>query len=338
MTNIALTHVCNLACPYCFAATTMNQMGTRPGNRFIALDDFAQRLDFLERSGMRQARLIGGEPTLHPQFAEIMAMARGRGFTIMLFSNGLMPSRALDCLAALSPAVCLVLLNMNASHGDGQLSQTEVERRRTTLQRLGPRALLGFNIYQPNFALDELLTLIRQYQCQPAIRLGLAQPILGGENVFLSPKQYPLVGDKIATLARHAAAQGITLEFDCGFVRCMFSQSAWQILQESQAKMGLHCNPILDINLDGQVIHCFPLTGRVQTDLRPQTNATTLRQQLAQQTQPYRLSGMYPECSSCPFKQRGECTGGCLAHTLHRFRHRSIRLVVPDRNNQKASV
>lgn len=336
MTNIALSNVCNLACPYCFAATTMNRTDKQPGNRFISLDDFAQRLDFLERSGIGQARLIGGEPTLHPQFADLVALARGRGFNIMLFSNGLMPSRALDCLTSLSPEVCLVLLNMNATHSHGQLNQTEVERRRTTLQRLGPRALLGFNIYQPNFSLDELFGLIRPYQCQPAIRLGLAQPILGGENEFLPPKQYPLVGDKIAMLAPHAAAQGITLEFDCGFVRCMFSDTAWQILQESQAKMGLHCNPILDISLDGQVIHCFPLTGRVQTALRPQADAPDLRQQLVQQTQPYRLSGLYPECSLCPFKQRGECTGGCLAHTLQRFRRHSVRLVIPGRDNQKA--
>ena len=77
---------------YCFAgaylATSRDQ-----GAAFIDAAAFEQRLDFLERSGIPEARLIGGEPTLHPAFPDLVAAARSRGLRITVFSHGLMPRR-----------------------------------------------------------------------------------------------------------------------------------------------------------------------------------------------------------------------------------------------------
>lgn len=36
------------------------------------MEDFEWLLDFLKRSGENQVRLIGGEPTLHPQFIKFV--------------------------------------------------------------------------------------------------------------------------------------------------------------------------------------------------------------------------------------------------------------------------
>ncbi|MEI2610374.1 MAG: radical SAM protein [Candidatus Promineifilaceae bacterium] len=329
MCNLTISTLCNLHCPYCFAVMYMDQATCSATTPFISLDTFAHQLAFLERSGMDQARLIGGEPTLHPQFPALVAMARARGLRVLIFSNGLMPARSLACLETLAPEECLVLLNMNTAHRTRPLSETEQKQRQATMMRLGPRVLLGFNIYQIPFDLEALLPVIQQAHCQPAIRLGLAHPILGGTNAYLSPQQYRLAGEKIVAFAQHAAAYGVTLEFDCGFVRCMFSPAELALLQATGANIGWHCNPILDVGLDGQVIHCFPLTGHIQTNMAAGNAAADLRQILTAKTQIYRQVGIYPECSSCLAKQQGNCTGGCLAHTWRRFRQRPIRLVWP---------
>ncbi|HRQ42016.1 MAG TPA: radical SAM protein [Chloroflexota bacterium] len=331
MANLAISNVCNLSCPYCFAAMFMNRANEATTRPFITPEAFAQRLDFLERSHISQVRLIGGEPTLHPQFTTLVQLARQRGFTILVFTHGLMRARPLACLTALSPDECLVLVNMNATRSGQLPDAAETAQREAVVRQLGPRALLGFNIYRPQFDLEPLLTLIQNANARPAIRLGLAQPMLAGANAHLHPKQYPAVGRQIAQFARRAAAVGISLEFDCGFVRCMFTEEELTQLKEAGADVAWRCNPILDISLDGRAIHCFPLTGRVETAVATQ-DAATLRQQLTTQTQAYRLAGIYRECSFCPYKQQAACTGGCLAQTMRRFHQRALRFVVPPEN------
>jgi hypothetical protein len=327
MANISISNVCNLKCPYCFAATHMHSAGkTKPA--FIDVETFAERLDFLARSGIDQIRLIGGEPTLHPDFLELIDLALERGKKLLIFSHGLIPERALRCLETIPPLKCLVLINTNATRSTGGPDQDEVAQRETSFRRLGLRAVPGFNIYQPNFRLEPILALIRATGCSPTIRLGLAHPMLSGTNIYLHTKHYPEVGCRLAHFAQIAAAEGVRLELDCGFVRCMFTEKELAILQESGTDLGWRCNPILDIGIDGRAIHCFPLTGRWEIPVENDSAAAALRQQFTRITDPYHLTGIYKACATCGHKQSGNCHGGCLAHIIRRFRHHKFQLKV----------
>jgi hypothetical protein len=62
--------------------------------------------------------------------------------------------------------------------------------------------------------------------------------------------------------------------------------------------------------------------------LSPMADAATLRAEFEVRTEPYRQAGVYSECSSCVFKAAGECSGGCLAATIRRFRHTPFALKV----------
>jgi MoaA/NifB/PqqE/SkfB family radical SAM enzyme len=296
---------------------------------FLSVDAYEERIHFLDRSGIGEARLIGGEPTLHPKFPELVRLARMHGKRIVVFTNGLVNEKALTCLAALPIDECTVLVNMNASHGLKELAGSEAARRLEILRCLGYRALPGFNIYQVGFQLEWLLNVIEETDCRKAIRLGLAQPLLNGENRFLHPKQYAIVGQKITQLAKQAAKNGIRLEFDCGFVPCMFSEQDLNDLRQANADIGWRCSPILDIGLDGQAMHCFPLSGKVTAQVDNDTNAADLIRIMTKQVKPYRISGIYKECSTCVIKSRGDCTGGCLANTVRRFHRGSVCLVLP---------
>lgn len=328
MANLVVASVCNLKCAYCFAGDHMQALKDSAAPAFISLETFEARLDFLDRSGIDEIRLIGGEPTLHPHFPEMVRRARRRGKHIVIFSHGLLSEKTLACLAALSPAECTVLVNMNATRFREGPNEEEQAQRRATLRRLGPRALLGFTIYRTDLRLDFLLPLVVETGSRKSIRLGLAQPSLSGSNAHLHPKQYPVVGRKIAAFARRAMEAGVKLEFDCGFVRCMFSGADLAALREAGADLGWRCNPILDVALSGQALHCFPLARKLQTPITDTVDAASLRATLTAQARPYRAAGIYKECSTCPFKASGECMGGCLASTLRRFRPATIRVVV----------
>jgi hypothetical protein len=281
-------------------------------------------------------RLIGGEPSLHPQFPEILARARKRGKPILLFTHGAVSGIALDCLAEIPPQDCSVLVNMNASRGPGGMDAADEERRNAALQRLGPHIKLGFTIYTLDFELDFLLPVIRRTGCRGGIRLGLAHPIWNGANRFLHPKQYPIAAHKLALFARKAAEERVRIEFDCGFVRCMFSDSDLEILQRSGADIGWRCNPILDISLPGRAVHCFPLSEFGEPPSIEGRTAGELREILTGQTRAFRTAGVYRECSRCPRKESGECTGGCLAAVLRRFRHTANAIVFPQQEERIA--
>ncbi|MBU0703105.1 MAG: radical SAM protein, partial [Chloroflexi bacterium] len=177
MANLAVSAVCNQRCPYCFTSDHLN--GDRANGGFLAVGDFDARLDFLDRSDIDQARLLGGEPTLHPQFPELVERARARGKRIVVFTNGLMPEGSLACLEQVPATECTVLVNVN---DPAEVEVETFEHQRATIRRLDGRVLLGFNIYRPNFQPDFLLSLIAEAGCRPAIRLGLAHPCLSGEN------------------------------------------------------------------------------------------------------------------------------------------------------------
>jgi len=315
MANLAVSAVCNQSCPYCFTSDHLN--GGRASDGFLEIDDFDARLDFLDRSDIDQARLLGGEPTLHPQFPELIERARARGKGIVVFTNGLMPEESLHSLERIPEMECTVLVNVN---DPAEAKRETFERQRAAIRRLGKRVLPGFNIYRPDFRPDFLLSLIAEAGCRPAVRLGLAHPCLSGANRHLLPHQYVFIGEKIARFARTAAEAGVTVEFDCGFVRCMFSDNDLEELQALGANVGWRCNPILDVDLNGEVIHCYPLSELGSFPLTPEIDAPALRNGFEALTRPYRQAGIFQECSTCPFKQSGECPGGCLAATIRRFR------------------
>jgi hypothetical protein len=324
MTNLAISAVCNQKCPYCFTTDHLGAVTHREA--FVTIEAFEASLDFLDRSHMDEVRLLGGEPTLHPQFPQLVTLALARHKKITVFSNGLMPEQSAACLAELPPGECTVIVNVGSpvpGSDDVFLQQS------STLRRLASQALVGFNIYRPDFQAEFLLPLVKETGCRPMIRLGLAQPCLSGANEYLRPVHYQFVGAKITRLAQAAARWNVKLAFDCGFVRCMFSDRDLATLKTLEADVGWQCGPIPDVDTTGQVIHCYPLSRFLRLPLTLDADAPAWRQVFEQHTQPYRQAGIFQECSTCFFKQSKECSGGCLSLTMRRFRHVPFRLRIP---------
>lgn len=77
-----LTRRCNLACRTCFNDSH------HPLPDELTTPEILDILDQLDQLGTFEIRFTGGEPTLHPDFREIVAFARARGFYISLGTNG----------------------------------------------------------------------------------------------------------------------------------------------------------------------------------------------------------------------------------------------------------
>ena len=87
---IEINDACNLTCPVCFADSAVGRGGHRPMAEIEAM------LDAIVASEGEPdlVQLSGGEPTLHPQFFEILAAAKARPIRhLMINTNGLRIAR-----------------------------------------------------------------------------------------------------------------------------------------------------------------------------------------------------------------------------------------------------
>lgn len=96
---IEITDGCNLTCPMCYA-------GSAPGKAHKSFDDVKRAIDRLVAAEGRAevAQLSGGEPTLHPQFGEILDYALAQPIDyVMVNTNGIRlahDAELVDLLAA----------------------------------------------------------------------------------------------------------------------------------------------------------------------------------------------------------------------------------------------
>jgi hypothetical protein len=294
-------------------------MRTTPGTEaFMTWADFEESLDFLARSGVSEATLLGGEPTLHPRFCDMVDRALERGFSVLVLSGGIIPEKSLRHIERAPAGQVAVMLNV-VPPGDS-FSQRERDKQAEVMRRIGPQVALGLNIDHPATPLDFLLEWIAEYNLERAVRLGLAHPIVDGHNTFLHPRDYPAVGRRVAEFALRARAASVHLEFDCGWVPCMFPEGALAELGLTPREVGLRCNPILDVLPGRQTISCYPLAAIAREALPVSQDGAWLAQKFTERIAPYRPMMLYRHCSSCDWLARGECTGGCVAGSMRRLR------------------
>ncbi len=271
---------------------------------------FRRALDLLKRAGCDQVRLLGGEPTLHPEFPGLVREALDRGFRILVFSNGRMPGSALAALRSAPEEKISVLINAEAEGGGSP---------EPALRALGRRATLGINLHRRGQELGRALAWIAQYDLNPVLRLGLAHPALQTENRCLHPADFEAIGEEIADLAVTARAQGVKLEFDCGFVPCMFPEGFLEWLGDEGRELGRRCGTIPDVLDDGTLIACYPLSGAYRASVHSADSLETFRRDADRAFAPYRALGIEARCETCKWKADGTCLGGCLARAMNRL-------------------
>lgn len=80
---LLLSEGCNLRCTHCYVSAA-------PGvGRHMPLAVAAAALDLFSGLDIADVRLTGGEPTIHPGFDDILALARRRRLRVGLVSNGI---------------------------------------------------------------------------------------------------------------------------------------------------------------------------------------------------------------------------------------------------------
>lgn len=83
--NIAVTNVCNAACDFCGYSRDAQRVHER---KWIDHERTRNALDILHRRGVRYLTFTGGEPTLYPPLADLIAYAVAKDMRPSVVTNG----------------------------------------------------------------------------------------------------------------------------------------------------------------------------------------------------------------------------------------------------------
>ncbi len=329
MANILITNVCNRNCPYCFARgkVSLPEEGRDPGvqapeaaadsgftPKFITLDALNRILDFYQATPREEIVFLGGEPTMHPQFAEAAEAVFSRGRPLKIFSNGIMRQETRDYLAERGrDGRIMIIVNVNEPGARGSSEDTEL---RKTLEQLGRMVTVGFTLFKPDAEMDFLHQLIEQYNLNPVIRFGIGMPIWGQDNAHLELADHREAAERITRFSELSDRERVFIKFDCGMILCMFSREQIGRLYYSGCTFQSTCNPIPDIDADLNVWHCFPLSQVGQVRLEQFSSPQELNAHLKREMKSRADGGIFDECRFCRHYHRGYCKGGCLSRVM----------------------
>lgn len=315
MANLIITHQCSRSCAYCFAAET--RRNNLSGVQEMPYSKINEIIAFLKKSGQDELRLLGGEPSKHPELFSFINSGIENGMKILVFSNGLMEEETVSEIEKLSEKHIKLIVNAI----DPDENKNEYLQQQKTLSRLKKKASIGINLYRPGQSLDYLITSIQKNELIPEIRIGLAHPTVPPRNTYLHTKFYGNVGERLTWFMDQARKENINISLDCGFVPCMFPEDMHEMLFKEFANLGKQCNPVLDVLPDFNVISCFPLDIAGKVTLSDFRDAQAIMGHFLGILEPFKSTGIYPHCTKCKYFLDERCYGGCRAHVINRFQH-----------------
>lgn len=321
MPNVMITKRCNLSCPYCFA----NDFVNKPSEGDMSMEALEEILSFLFRDGsVRSLGLIGGEPSCHRQFDDILARLAGeeRLERVTLYTNGVLLGRY---LAQLENEKFRVLVNCNEPQRMGKNWENLLD----VLEKIRDsgwkkRVTLGVNFYAPEFDYTYMLELADLFAPE-TLRVSVSVPNLGGCAQDPFP-YFETMKPHIFSFFDALKDRGVIPFFDCNvFPACLISTKEVQRFEQWGARnpflqLKNHpsgCRPVIDIMDDMTAVRCFGLSEYTRVSIHEFASFTDLMNYYLRNVDAYAANTYHHEkCADCYQYKTMRCAGGCLVYKI----------------------
>lgn len=313
MANIAILNYCNLQCPYCFA----NKFITEEEKEFITDEQLDNIFEFIgENPPGYRVGIIGGEPTIHPNFKNILRktvdFCKEHNFMPpVVFSNGI---KLGDFVEEFKEAHCLINVNSPEVMGEEKWKQLNKSLKRfEACGLLQPNISIGINLYpgMPDFTF--ILDLATKYRIT-GVRCSYVAPTCKFEDVD-KDRYYTDAKPLFLAFIRAAHKQKITVNLDCNRIPdCYFSEAELEEIADCVGpdSKPAYCEPVIDISPDMKATACFGAYNLV--DITKFKNETELSRYLMFKEMYRRnLKNDSGKCATCTKFENLSCQGGCLA-------------------------
>jgi len=304
MANLILTNNCQRKCEYCFAQED------RYRNEEFTWRNFIEAAEFIA-TGPKVVNVLGGEPTLHKKFADMLEYLILEDYTIQVFTNGMVSDDKMDDILRLLNNTTLknnqLFFAVNVSETNCS-TDSEIKLQKRFFSSVKHIAYPSFTIHNKDTDLFFLHQIIEKYNLDPTIRLGLAMPVIRGSNKHLPISAYKTVAKNIIKLSE--SSSGTTIKFDCGFPLCMFTLEEVNKLNNNEENAFVFtCGQPLDIYPDLTVTNCYPLSKVHRINLKDYTSIMDVYTYFDKGFET--PTGIYGKrCLDCTFFRK-VCSGGC---------------------------
>lgn len=313
MANIMINSRCNLKCPYCFAKEKLH-------DEEMSIDNYKKALNFIIDSNEEYAGIIGGEPTLHSRFNEILRIGVNSPLQrLCLFTN---LTNIDDYMDLISHRKISVLVNFNDKTTMGVNAYEHMCKRLIDIKEKyeNDKITLGLNLYagtQPE-QLPDLLYFAKFYKAKQ-IRVTPSVPSLEylKENSLID--YFREIKPAFIAVCNALDSIGATITHDCNFIpRCVFDEAELEHLENLSAKYNnpyiarALCNPVMDILPNLDIIRCFGISATESTNLDEHKNLNEVRGYFMTRIDEYlRGTPLTEACIECGQRKHG-CNMGCL--------------------------
>lgn len=327
MANIMITKKCNLKCPYCFANEFVNKSSTD-----MSIQDYLKAIDFIMTNPEERIGIIGGEPTVHPKFKEMLEILifDNRVREATLFTNGVNIEEYIKELV--HPKFSL-LINVNSPQDMGEnMFNKLLNSLDTCINKyyMGDRITLGINMYKPDFEYDYILDILKKYGFK-YLRTSISVPNTtelkntDAITYFKEMKQYVL------NFYYKLLENNIMPFYDCNMLpTCTLSNKERDRLNYLVQNTDIEdrnllsditiCEPVIDILPDLKAIRCFALSDCEKVDINAFHDIYELKAYFGNVFDNFSYNvTTSPDCRDCHKRKVAKCTGGCLAFKINKM-------------------
>lgn len=245
--NILLTTDCNNTCKYCF-------IKDKSKHKYISIEDFVYCIDFANKSSDDSIYLLGGEPTLHPDFKEIVDICKEYNKKVTLLSNFIFK----DLSSFLKERYTDKTINnflINANHPSEYTTQ-DYELYINNLNNLPSCSndiVLSITISDEK-PIEYYSYLLDYYDKFDISRIRLSLDV----NLLWNNLNNKKLGHFFYNLVRYLSEHGFLVNSElCGMQRCIFSEYEEKYLQTHLINFIISgCAPNLDIFPDLTMNYC----------------------------------------------------------------------------------
>lgn len=318
--NILITNFCNQNCPFCFARA---EMSNKLVKKEMSLKDFKNVLLKMKKNPeIKTVKLLGGEPTLHSRFEEIINLSLKYFPFVQIFTNGIFSDRLTRFLIEKSPRIGFTFNVFTPGFIGNHKIRMLVLKRINQIINYAPITLsLTFDM---NTDLKTFFNLIESDLLKKihSFRLGFSNPVAGEKN-FYQFSDFPKTGKQVAYLILKIRElnKKAAIELNCGFTRCMFTNEEFKLIKKETNFYGFSCfgkTASFDLQTDLTAFHCFPLSTQHKIDTKNKS-FKNVDKRLIQKRLEYWKKIRQNVCVKCPFYGFGKdkCPGPCLGFLIN---------------------
>ena len=278
----------------------------------MSLENYIKTLDFILKNPAAGIGILGGEPTLHPDFSKIIQATKEKAHNrkIQLFTNGIELKQYLPQLEDIQ-----ILINYN---NPKNLTSDQFNKLQDTLETAFQNysnVIIGCNIYLDCEDYDYIWDIVSKYNLTK-IRCSVVSP--GGiyKNWRNKKDEYfTRLKPIYLKFCENAIFHNCKIEMDCSYIPlCYFNTRELTIINMACSTVkqcdGM-CISVLDFTTDLKVQSCFGISQAI--DYEKFSNTRSLGSYMYNKyNKAITALNNTGKCKNCTM-HNNLCQGGCLA-------------------------